>query len=307
MSGFTGQISQASDNAKQNAGAVVLNGPAGMTINSTTTDYTGYRFQNVTIPNAATISAAAISLWFTAFTGTGSYSIDCEDDDNSVTFTTATNNISSRTLTGNPASWTPSGITTGQFSSAPSIAAAVQAVINLTGWASGDPITPIVHCTAETGSDHVVASYAVSTSEAAELSITYTSGSTPAAPTGLSLSLNGDGTIQASWTNPSGTLTGAVVTIATNSGFTTGVNSFTLTGGPATTACIDGNLGSLSRDTQYWVEVAATNSSGTGTNSSSANITTGPRRTVRTLSDVRGQSRRNLDESNADRRCNALE
>ena len=132
---WSGQVSQSSDDAYE-----LIKFPANTT--STTIDLvnsseSGFRFQNVTVPNSATITAASISFNVTA--GPGTCSVYLQAVDNAPTFMPTLLNLD-RPHTVNYANfasgtgWTSSG----------DLSAAVQEVVNRqpvgtsTGWVSGN-------------------------------------------------------------------------------------------------------------------------------------------------------------------------
>jgi fibronectin type III domain protein len=283
MSGFSGQIATSGNDAGEEggdnttSGAVTLGGN-NYRIKGTGNDlrYVALRFTSVTIAQGSTISAATVSPWIGTADTVSGLGVFCEAADNSAALSSSSTNISSRTESTHSATWTAT-LTASAFNASPSIVNPVNDVISRPGFASGNALTVILDDGTGQNSNCAVEGYAGSSSEAAELSITYTTGgSTPSAPTGLTLSLNSDGTLAASWTNPSGTLTGVAVNVATNSAFTTGLSSFNLSGSAVTSCVIEANSDPIGRDTTIYVEVAATNSAGTGTYCTYQSITTGP-------------------------------
>jgi hypothetical protein len=171
VSGFTGQVSQSSDDAVENgSGTVTINGST-LSGNTSAGAYWGFRWQNVTIPNAAAISACTVSVWATTGT-TIDRTIDFQNSASAATFSTSSTNISGRTLTGNSVTWnhTP---TSGAFNATSSLVTPFQALVNLAGWSSGDAAVAVF---AAVLAGSAVEAYDGSSSEAAEISITYTSG-----------------------------------------------------------------------------------------------------------------------------------
>lgn len=142
MTTFSAQVAASSDDADQAAGTVDLTAST-MNANSAS-QYIGLRFLNVTIPNAATINSASISLNFTS----ASYddpdvTIYAEATDDSTTFTTGSSNISGRTSTSATVTWTATGIGTGTKTS-PDIKTVIQEIVNRGGWTSGNDINIII-------------------------------------------------------------------------------------------------------------------------------------------------------------------
>jgi hypothetical protein len=136
-SNWTGQVSQSSDDAKEVSGTVTL---TDATISPTNGQYAGWRFQNALLANGVNIAKATLYLYFSSVSSpAGSFSIDCQLSTSAATFTTASNNISSRTLTGKTGGAGVGGSGSG-WNNFPILAGAVQAVVNQPSWASGDPI-----------------------------------------------------------------------------------------------------------------------------------------------------------------------
>ncbi len=97
------------------------------------------------------------------------------------------------------------------------------------------------------------------------VSVTTSAASAPAAPTGLTVTGTTSGTVSLSWTAPSGTVTGyKVFENGSSTALSTGVSI------SGTTATVSG----LTASTTYTFKVAATNSAGTGAQSSSVSATT---------------------------------
>ena len=141
MTTFSTTISQSSDDAQEAAGTVTIDGGA-LNANSAT-GYFGVRFNNVTIPQGATINTATMDLYFTS----GSFddpdvTIYGEDVDDAATFTTAASSISSRAATTATASWDAASVGTGVKTS-PDFASVVQEIVNRAGWASGNDMVII--------------------------------------------------------------------------------------------------------------------------------------------------------------------
>lgn len=142
MATFNATITASADDARQNAGTVTLTG-TNITIEATN-QYGGLRFQNVTIPNASTISAATLTVDVNALTyDDPDVDIWGEDTDDAAAFTTASNNISGRTATTAVVQWTASSVGTGAEVS-PDISSIIQEIVNRAGWASGNDLALIL-------------------------------------------------------------------------------------------------------------------------------------------------------------------
>jgi uncharacterized protein YjdB len=140
----------------------------------------GLRFTGLTIPKNAVITNAFIT--FVARSpvspntnnGSTSLTIRGEAADNAGSFTTTNYNVSNRSTTAASASWSPGTWSTqGTSYNSTSVASVVQEIVNRSGWASGNAMVFII---TGTGS-RTAYSYEGSTSQAAKLTITYTTAS----------------------------------------------------------------------------------------------------------------------------------
>jgi hypothetical protein len=140
------QVGASADDANENiTGTVSITSTTPIMSNSNTEGhYIGFRFQSVSVPKGATIDTAYISLNFNSTSYDDvHHNIDCEAVDNSSAFSTTTNDISGRTLTGNAVSWSAVGVGTG-FVNSPGLAVPVKAVTDRSGWASGNSLNVIM-------------------------------------------------------------------------------------------------------------------------------------------------------------------
>lgn len=130
----------------------------------------GFRFQNVTIPQGATIDVAYVT--FNLITGSDDANVDmyAEDTDDAVDFAAA--NLISRTLTTATAGWVQANASSPAQS--PSIVSLIQEVIDRPGWTSGNDLCLIFIGRADfTGQFRVVA-HDGTPANAAALHIEYT-------------------------------------------------------------------------------------------------------------------------------------
>ncbi len=136
-------VSQSSDDAEQNTstGAVVITSTDLELAYDGHDQIVGMRFQNVTIPQGATIDSAYIEFECDAGTWTGDVYLEIrgEDIDNAPTFTTGTSNISLRTYTTASASWTITAQWTvdSKYQSS-DISTVVKEIVDRGGWNSGN-------------------------------------------------------------------------------------------------------------------------------------------------------------------------
>lgn len=137
----------------------------------------GLRFNNINIPQGATIDKAYIQ--FTTDetnSGTTSLTIKGEDVNNASAFTTSTNNVSNRTKTSastswNPSSWSSVGASTTNERT-PELKAIVQEIIDRSGWVANNSMAMVITGTGERTAE----SYDGTSSSAPLLHIEYTVG-----------------------------------------------------------------------------------------------------------------------------------
>jgi hypothetical protein len=117
----------------------------------------GLRFQGVTVPRGATIRTAWVQFQVDEATSeTTSLTIEGQASDQAATFTSASENISTRPRTNaavpwSPASWPTVG-TAGTAQRTPILTDVIQEIVNRTGWANGNALALII-----TGTGHRVA------------------------------------------------------------------------------------------------------------------------------------------------------
>lgn len=107
----------------------------------------GMRFENITIPQGATITAAYIEFTVDeSTTGSVTMNLAGEAVDNSLIFTTAPYNISGRTKTNASVAWTPTDWTVlNSLKQTPDLKNCVQEIVNRSGWTTGNAMTFIVN------------------------------------------------------------------------------------------------------------------------------------------------------------------
>jgi hypothetical protein len=184
MSTFSGQVSQSSDDGTQtSSGSVSVTTTVAVV---STGSWQAFRFQNVTIPSGATISSASISIWPTT-----AKSIDSTIYGNKVanpaTLSTTTSYISGLAETAASVNWIAGPFTAGAFVASPDISAIITELIGQAGWASGNSMIFILENFEALTSAATIEMYDGSPSEAAELSVTYTTSGVPGTPTGLTV------------------------------------------------------------------------------------------------------------------------
>lgn len=145
------QVATGSDDAEENTttGAVLLSSRLELIYNSVV-QIVGIRFTNITVPAGATITNAYIQFTTDAVDSTAvSLTIQGQNSDNPIGFTTAVNNISSRPRTVSSISWPniPNWTVVGEAGvnqRTANIASIIQEIINRPGWTSGNAIVTII-------------------------------------------------------------------------------------------------------------------------------------------------------------------
>jgi hypothetical protein len=181
-------IRQSSDDAEQTigSGSVDLNSTDLELANEggTSPQEVGMRFQSINIPRNATITNAYIQ-FTTDETDANPIALTIygEDKANPLTFSSVTNNISSRVKTNisvpwSPAAWTTRG-DTGIAQRTPNLNTLIQKIVNRVDWVPNNAMVLLVNG----ASKRTAASYDYSAAAAPVLHITYTT-----APTGVEVS-----------------------------------------------------------------------------------------------------------------------
>jgi hypothetical protein len=141
-------------------------------------EYGGLRWA-AAVPNAATINSATVSVVPSAGSDEPLHNLDFEAADDAAEFTTDTNNISSRTLTGNPVLWddVDLGADSATFFPAPDVSVPLQAVIDRVGWSSGNNVVGVIRQPiTQSTRDLLAIAYDTDPAKAAQLDIDYTAG-----------------------------------------------------------------------------------------------------------------------------------
>jgi hypothetical protein len=178
---LTPRVNASSDDAEETGGTVTTTSAnLDVAYNGTPAqNIVGLRFNGLTIPRGARITAATVQFTanVTEATNTVNVTIEGEAAGNAATFTTAANNISSRSRTSSSVNWSAigawtSGATTNATS--PNISSVIQEIVNNPGWASGNSLNLIIEDNGSTsGARRRGRSYDTSTTTAPLLSVTY--------------------------------------------------------------------------------------------------------------------------------------
>jgi hypothetical protein len=142
------RVATGSDDAEQSTSSgknALSSDDLEITTDGNTVQLIGVRFASLAIPKNATITNAYVQFRVDGVsTAATSLTIRAEDADNTPTYTTALNNISSRATTAAGVSWVPAPWQTvgaaGEAQRTPNVAALVQAVIGRAGWAQGSAV-----------------------------------------------------------------------------------------------------------------------------------------------------------------------
>jgi hypothetical protein len=173
---FTGQVSTGNDDAEQDDDGDMSLGSDDLDFFQADGTWIGLRFQNVTIPDTATITSAVVRLTAEdSDSGTaGEMNIYMQKAANPGTFTNSDDDISDRSRTTAFTTWTnpPSWVNNAAYDT-PDITSAVQEVINQATWASGNAMVVIFELVDE-DNDRDAHSYNGSASKAPQLLINYT-------------------------------------------------------------------------------------------------------------------------------------
>lgn len=141
----------------------------------------GTRFTSVNVPNAATITSATWTVTASDTYNAGGATITCfvhfEDEDDTVTFTAANNNISGRTLTTAKTAFTPTSVVKDTEYNV-DVTTGAQEVVNRGGWSANNDMSVLAK---DNGSDssewQEFYAWDGDTSKAAKLEIVYASAS----------------------------------------------------------------------------------------------------------------------------------
>ncbi len=113
-------------------------------------DLIGFRFEGIKIPRGATITSAVLRVWIGAGNDDPNLQIHCQKAGNPSTFTTADDNIGGRALTDEYGDWVASNIDNNEPVFSPDFSSAVQEVVDLPEWASGNSLIVILKSNATT-------------------------------------------------------------------------------------------------------------------------------------------------------------
>jgi hypothetical protein len=147
---FERRVSASSDDAEQaTGGAVDLSSSDLELVTESTVQTVGIRFTNVVVPKNATIANAYVQFQVDeATSGATSLRIEAQAADAPLTFSTATNNVSSRPRTIAFANWAPAAWPTvgaaGPAQRTVNIANVIQEIVSRANWVSGNPLAIIV-------------------------------------------------------------------------------------------------------------------------------------------------------------------
>jgi type IV pilus assembly protein PilY1 len=180
---YSGQIQQSSDDAgESNTDGMVVLTDTQISLKDKENELVGLRFQSVTVPNAATITSATLTVDLVTAPRSASNEllIFGELAANSATFTAILDGLASRTRTMSfTAAIVPESTGTWNISTtdplwtgSSDLTAVIQEIVNQTGWASGNALSFIIDTDDSTQLARIEA-YDGSPSNAAQLAISY--------------------------------------------------------------------------------------------------------------------------------------
>ncbi|WP_082795632.1 Ig-like domain-containing protein [Flammeovirga sp. SJP92] len=186
------RISSGDDDVEESSGGTMYTNSSDIELVYDGSNQTvGLRFQDLAIPQGATINTAYIQ-FTTDETGgsSGTLTIRAEDVSNSSAFSTSSYNVSGRSKTSASVNWSPSSWSSvGQSSTSqrtPNLKTLIQEVVDRSGWSSGNNMTFIINGTGERTAE----AYEGSSSSAALLTVSYTYGNTTTPPDFHTLSIS---------------------------------------------------------------------------------------------------------------------
>lgn len=154
-----------------NGSGVLVNGTV---LNLDANNTVGLRFENVIIPQGATVTSATVSL--TSLSDDSDpveIEVYAEATDNSLPYTNAADTVSSRVSTSNFVSWLPGPWVTDQTYATPDLSGVVQEVVDRNGWCGGNSMSfKFLHVN---GSERSAYTYDRDSSYAATLRVKFSS------------------------------------------------------------------------------------------------------------------------------------
>ena len=171
MATWSGACGASADDAKQSGTAMSLT--ASMSVVSAT-HYLGGRFQNVTVPQGATINSATLTVNVPSTINDTPAGVTWYGElaTNAAAFTTTASDITNRALTTATTVWSGTDIGTGDHDL--TVTSIVQEIVNQGGWASGNAMALLLYGVASCSIQ--ITSYDTSTTLCARLAIDYTEG-----------------------------------------------------------------------------------------------------------------------------------
>lgn len=174
MTILSAQVAAGADDGREpGSGTPILNDASEIImIVSSINTWAAMRFPNITVPQASVINTFTHSIYVNSTTyDTADLNVYLENADNSAALTTASNNISGRSLT-SAVIWTATNMGTG-WKSPPDLASLFQTVVDRLGWASGNALSVIFK--ARSGTNELRwRPYEYDTTLAAKIDIDYT-------------------------------------------------------------------------------------------------------------------------------------
>ncbi len=137
---------------------------------STKTQIVGLRYENVRIPQGATVTSATLSVTSASeHTNSVTYSIYGDSSADSLVANDF-DNLSSRSTTASTVTWTPGTWETGQSYTSPNLSGVLQDIVSNGSWCGGDALTLMI---SNGGDGRFISAYEDSPSSAPTLTVTY--------------------------------------------------------------------------------------------------------------------------------------
>jgi type IV pilus assembly protein PilY1 len=170
-------VKDSQDDAYEIDGNPVVNSNQLILTQGTSEVTTGLRYQNVNIPQGATITSARVRFISSQLnTSASTLTIYAEDEDDSAAFTTQNDNISGRDKTSNSLEWVFNNAfpLAQEITTSPDISHVIQEVIGRSGWCGGNDLSLIIEGESSISSSNRRAfSYDEGDSRSPQLIITY--------------------------------------------------------------------------------------------------------------------------------------
>ena len=172
-------VSRSSDDAEQNLGSGAMD-LSSDDLDLRSSDVSAMRFA-LQVPQGASVSEARVSFVAKGNTsGANTLVFRIQAANNANAFTSSNSNLSGRSTSSSSVSWSPASWTDGQTYTSPDLSGLIQAVVNRSGWASGNSVVLLVSASGSNSNKRAARTYDYNgnSSQAPSLSVSYSSGGT---------------------------------------------------------------------------------------------------------------------------------